>query len=270
MQYRYDGHGHSRMSDGWDTPEKIVACAVERNVHILGLSDHDTVSGLPALLRACQEANAQGGTRQYPPQAMKILPVPSVEVTTTYGHLLVALPYPEDALRFINDFPLWKKPADTKEVIEKSIGDYRALCVFLHPEAPYIDGFSLEEIPPILSAVPTRFFPFLGIEINNWMAQIFFRKRKQTEQLISTRNEQWGLAECAFTDYHQSGHVGSYSTLMEMSQLSPDAFVDAFVNRRMEPEMTEPTMGQRISAFMGAITIETAQQIKKKFWDTKK
>lgn len=255
MTFRYDGHGHSRMSDGRDMPAKIVQTAVEKGVNILGLSDHDTVSGLPAFLRACEEINAQ---------EKKILPIPSLEVTTTDGHLLVALPHLRDAQKFVHDFPLWKKPADARYVIEKSITDYRALCIFTHPEASFIDGISIQRIESLLSSLAPGLFPFIGIEINNWMAQVFFWKRKQTEQVIMKKNEIWGLAECACTDYHRAEHVGNYTTLMDMSRLSADAFVDAFVNRRMQQQLTQPTTGQRLSAYLFAVNAGTVKHLKKK------
>lgn len=46
---RYDLHTHSNASDGVLTPQALVARAIEREVDVLALTDHDTVAGLKAL-----------------------------------------------------------------------------------------------------------------------------------------------------------------------------------------------------------------------------
>lgn len=95
----YDGHGHSRHSDGFHNPEKVVQKAVGR-VNILGLSDHDTVQGLFAFLTAVDKVN-QG--------KQILLPIPSVELTTRQGHLLVAIPDIDKADNFLSRYKIPKK-----------------------------------------------------------------------------------------------------------------------------------------------------------------
>ncbi len=50
-----DLHSHSTFSDGVDAPAKLVAHALEANLAVLALSDHDAVHGLPEF-----EAAAKG------------------------------------------------------------------------------------------------------------------------------------------------------------------------------------------------------------------
>src|ERR671911_1314473 len=49
---RIDLHTHSTASDGTDTPAELVRNAREAGLDVVALTDHDTVSGYEAALRA--------------------------------------------------------------------------------------------------------------------------------------------------------------------------------------------------------------------------
>ena len=55
-----DLHTHSIFSDGTNTPEELVAMAEKRGLTALGLTDHDTVGGIPRLLAAAKEVSLEG------------------------------------------------------------------------------------------------------------------------------------------------------------------------------------------------------------------
>ena len=44
-----DLHTHSNISDGTLSPEQLVHAAIEKGIHTLALTDHDTMDGLNAL-----------------------------------------------------------------------------------------------------------------------------------------------------------------------------------------------------------------------------
>ncbi len=52
-----DLHTHSNMSDGLESPEKLIRRAKRAGIRAISLTDHDTVAGLP---RASEEAKKQG------------------------------------------------------------------------------------------------------------------------------------------------------------------------------------------------------------------
>ena len=52
---RIDLHTHSRHSDGSLSPTELVALAVQRQVQLLALTDHDTLAGCAAAAAACAE-----------------------------------------------------------------------------------------------------------------------------------------------------------------------------------------------------------------------
>jgi 3',5'-nucleoside bisphosphate phosphatase len=62
-----DLHTHTTASDGRCTPEELVARAAAAGVHVLAVTDHDTIAGCAAAAQACLKA--------------KITFVPGIEVT---------------------------------------------------------------------------------------------------------------------------------------------------------------------------------------------
>lgn len=52
MQTKVDLHSHSTASDGTKSPEELVEMAVDREISILAITDHDTMDGIPAGMKA--------------------------------------------------------------------------------------------------------------------------------------------------------------------------------------------------------------------------
>ncbi|MDO5132585.1 MAG: CehA/McbA family metallohydrolase [Eubacteriales bacterium] len=68
-------HTHTQHSDGDFTVSELVHAAKQRGFHAVCLSDHNTMSGLPELYEAAQGEH--------------IVPIPAIEWTTYWGHMLV-------------------------------------------------------------------------------------------------------------------------------------------------------------------------------------
>jgi 3',5'-nucleoside bisphosphate phosphatase len=49
-----DLHAHTLFSDGTLTPHELVARALDKGLHVLGITDHDTVEGIPCALAAAE------------------------------------------------------------------------------------------------------------------------------------------------------------------------------------------------------------------------
>lgn len=54
---RIDLHSHSTCSDGKLSPAELVARAVEKEVDVLALTDHDTIDGIALAQTAIHENN---------------------------------------------------------------------------------------------------------------------------------------------------------------------------------------------------------------------
>ena len=68
-----DLHLHSTASDGRHSPEELVRMAASRGVEVIGITDHDTVDGIPAALEAA---------KSFP----KLRVIPGVEISTDVPH----------------------------------------------------------------------------------------------------------------------------------------------------------------------------------------
>jgi predicted metal-dependent phosphoesterase TrpH len=64
-----DLHTHTTASDGLLSPAELVEAASQRGISVLGVTDHDTMDGLPEAISAAREAG--------------IVVVPGVELSTT-------------------------------------------------------------------------------------------------------------------------------------------------------------------------------------------
>ena len=68
-------HTHTQHSDGDFTVRELVRAIRRHGFHAVCLSDHNTMSGLPELYKAAGREN--------------IVPIPGIEWTTYWGHMLV-------------------------------------------------------------------------------------------------------------------------------------------------------------------------------------
>ncbi len=50
-----DLHTHSNISDGTLSPEQLVHAAIEKGIHTLALTDHDTMDGLKRAEKVAQD-----------------------------------------------------------------------------------------------------------------------------------------------------------------------------------------------------------------------
>jgi hypothetical protein len=229
MPFLYDGHGHSKASDGLHSPEKIIDKAVQKGLNIIGLSDHNVVDSLPRFLNHADKINKHETI---------ILPIASVEMSTLYGDMLVAIPDRDHAENFISKYKKPSRRPEPLEIIEEYITKYNAIIILLHPETPYVNCFKLEYIEKMLAKLPSHYHKNLGIEVYNWMMQAFFWHRKKRENTIHKKNHSFKLAPFSFTDYHSANNVGNGSTTVFMHKLDSASFIEAVQNRRTAPHTT--------------------------------
>ena len=74
---RIDLHSHSNCSDGLLSPPELVARAVEKEVDVLALTDHDSVDGIAQALAAIEKNN------------LPLYLVPGVEISCTWDAIEV-------------------------------------------------------------------------------------------------------------------------------------------------------------------------------------
>lgn len=119
--YKGDFHAHTVHSDGsWEIAD-LLAFGMENLLDFVTLSDHNTVSGLPEFIGACQDG---------------MLPICAIELTTFWGHAL-ALGRKE--------WVDWRIIPGEREMtqIAAEIETQGGLFIIAHPEAigdPYCTG----------------------------------------------------------------------------------------------------------------------------------
>jgi hypothetical protein len=222
-KFSYDAHGHSKYSDGLNGPSAIIAAALARNLDIIGLSDHDTVAGLPAFLAAADAANANGH---------KILAVPSIEVSTKEGHVLVAVPDRDKAENLLTTYKSHGPAPHALDLIEKSVEAYDAICILVHPNFKHISSLQYGVIDFIARTCSNEAIDHLGIEMHNWMTMVFLNEYKHNTYATNHFNNEWGFAEFSGTDYHRSTDVGRAATGVALTELTPEALITAVRERK--------------------------------------
>lgn len=76
-----DLHVHSTASDGTLTPAELVRYAFEHGVHVMALTDHDTVAGVG---EALDEASVINGPSSPAGTAARITVIPGIEISAAY------------------------------------------------------------------------------------------------------------------------------------------------------------------------------------------
>ena len=90
---RCDLHAHSNCSDGTLTPQALAVAAKDAGLSAIALTDHNTVAGLPAFMRAAREVMVEA--------------VPGVEISTEYEGVelhILGLYVPEEAFDTVETY----------------------------------------------------------------------------------------------------------------------------------------------------------------------
>lgn len=232
---KYDPHGHSTFSDGHETPEEIVEAAAGK-VDYLGLSDHDNVRGIPRFLDAIARLNDRGVSLQG---------VPSTEISTSIGHMILAIPDPSQTagfLKWANNVDLYN--IDAADAILPGVSDFNGVAIFTHPQVPFTEGASFSNIERLLDRLPAEIHGHIGIESDNHSAHIlpsYGRIRRETEMW----NRSVGLAQVAGTDSHSKHLAGDFFSLVPKSDKG-EPITQAFRDRTIFAPDRQVGLGGKI------------------------
>lgn len=254
FDFIYDGHGHSLASDGSNTPEEILDAAIQKNIQIIGLSDHNTVASLPHFIAYAQKLTSQGH---------QILAIPSLEQSTLEGDVILLTPNLEDAQRFIQEY---RKPTSRPHLIdciENHIRKYNGLIILPHPQCRLISSVTIDSLTHLITKqLPARYLPHIGIEVYNWMSQIFFWERPAIEKKLRKLARTYFLAQTGGTDYHSTTVIGKGRTIMHMPSLTAESFIEAFKSRAMS---VEPPLPSNFETLSSLVTESTRAEINSRY-----
>jgi len=198
-----DPHCHTTASDGMVTPAELVAAAVAAGLHLIAVTDHDT-------MRSVKDVQERG-------QAMGLQVVAGQEVTTAW-------PAQTHILGWFLERPvrMGMSAADTVAAIH----DQGALAIVPHPFMPVYFG----SIQPGMLRRLLEIHPVDGIEVM-FTVPIGRRRRKALDAFVAANAARLG-AHIGGSDSHFGSHdIGRVVTAYEGD------FRAAIVERRTRPRL---------------------------------
>lgn len=198
-----DPHCHTTASDGMVTPAELVSAAVAAGLHLIAVTDHDT-------MRSVREVQQRG-------EAMGLQVVPGQEVTT-------ARPAQTHILGWFLERPvrMGMSVADTVAAIH----DQGGLAIVPHPFVPVYFG----SIQPGMLRRLLQLHPVDGIEVM-FTAPIGRWRREALDAFVAANAERLG-AKVGGSD----SHFGSHDIARVVTAYEGD-FRSAIVERRTRPRL---------------------------------
>ena len=198
-----DPHCHTTASDGMVTPAELVAAAVAAGLHLIAVTDHDT-------MRSVKEVQERG-------EAMGLQVVAGQEVTTAW-------PAQTHILGWFLERPvrMGMSAADTVAAIH----DQGGLAIVPHPFMPIYFG----SIQPGMLRRLLDVHPVDGIEVM-FTVPIGRRRRKALDAFIAANAERLG-AHIGGSD----SHFGSHDIARVVTAYEGD-FRSAILERRTRPRL---------------------------------
>ncbi len=196
-----DPHCHTTASDGMVTPAELVSAAVAAGLHLIAVTDHDT-------MRSVKEVQERG-------QAMGLQVVPGQEVTTAWPAQTHVLGwFLEKQVR------MGMSLADSVAAIH----DQGGLAIVPHPFIPIFFG----SIQPGMLRRLLEVHPIDGIEVM-FTVPIGRRRRKALDAFVAANAERLG-AQIGGSD----SHFGSHDIARVVTVYEGD-FRTAILERRTRP-----------------------------------
>ncbi|MCG2862818.1 MAG: PHP domain-containing protein [Vulcanisaeta sp.] len=200
IQVKADLHTHSIYSDGKGSPEDVIINAVNKNLKVLSITDHNTFKGS---LKALELINGRKALSN------DLLLIVGNEVRTDDGDVLVlCMEYPgtDDLPKSIPELLDW---ADLNN----------CLAIPAHPYDIFRRGIGGKVRRYRWRAVET--FNAGSLPISNWIAT------KTAREL--------GIIGIANSDAHIPELVGVAYTLFELDELSVEGVFKALINGNVKP-----------------------------------
>jgi len=177
---RGDIHIHTTASDGLAAPREVVRRSAELGLDLIGIADHDTISGAFEVRDLAAQGNCDFEV------------IVGTEVTTARGVHLLAL-YIEDPI------PSFRSLEKTIELVERQGG----LCIAPHPLSPLTPSVGQRQIERLLRLGA----PLAAVETLNPSPA-----GRITRNKLLRLNLLWQLAETGGSDAHFLDLIGTAYT----------------------------------------------------------
>lgn len=195
MRLRADLHTHTSHSpDGLSSPEALVRAAAAAGIDVLGVTDHNTLSGGLAARAAAERI----------PTARRLLVIPGIELRTREGDVLVyGVPH---------DLPVGLPLAR----VIAAVRAHRGALIIPHPFDPWRRG--------LLARSGTPVAPFVAFEAFN--ARCY--RRAFNRAALASRSP---LGRIACSDSHHARELGRCYTVLQASRTPASVFASLKAGR---------------------------------------
>ncbi|KSW12690.1 histidinol phosphatase [Pyrodictium occultum] len=196
MRLRADMHVHTTVSDGRNSPEEVLIAAVEKELDVIAVTDHDTFEGGLRALRAARS------------MSLDLVVVPGAEVRTTAGDVLV----------YCSDEPLERIPRDPLELADVA-HDNGCLVAPAHPFDTRRAGIGELVYHGSWDA----------LEVYN------ARSDPASNQRAERAARELGIPGLANSDAHLVDELGAAYSIIDAEEKSPESVLEAIRAGRVKP-----------------------------------
>lgn len=214
LRLKGDLHMHSTFSDGRNSPEEILLAAVEKDLDVISITDHDTFSGA---LKALKSARSM---------QLDLVVIVGAEIRTTAGDILV----------YCSDSPLDAVPRDPFELADAA-HEHGCIVVPAHPFDARRKGIGKLVYNGQWDA----------IEVYNAHSDPFSNHR--AEQAA----RELGIPGIANSDAHVVSAIGSAYNIIEVGDRNADSVINAIKTGRVKPVYGRPSFSAIASTLAWSI-----------------
>lgn len=234
MEIRVSFHGHSGFSDGGSIKESVHAAA-RSGIHFLGLTDHNTTTGIPVLATEIAQYNSTyNGSLQM---------IAGIEIGfPDFGDVLFVVPGEE-----YGEFISWAEMVvgerltyQPLDAIREAVRLFDAFVILAHPGMPYAESVSLETIRMLARKLSREVKKHVALEVRNAASGIFGPLTAKRERAVEALAVRYHFATIGSADYHAPWMVGLGHSVYQAKDASVKSLRRAVKLRHIKPSAVRP------------------------------
>lgn len=250
MEIRASFHGHSGFSDGGSIKETVHAAA-RAGIHFLGLTDHNTTTGIPVLAAEIAHYNSTYNAN--------LQMIAGIEIGFPgFGDVIFAIPVALQvdspclpAGRFRGweheEFLSWaemvageRNSYNPIDAIREAVRLFDAFVILAHPGMPYAESVSFETIRMLARKLPREVKRNIALEVRNAASGIFGPLTAKREAGVEALAARYHFATIGSADYHAPWMVALDYSVYQAKDATVTSLRRAVKLRHIRPSSQAP------------------------------